>query len=324
MAKEHYKCIQKMMEIIMTHNAVIFGGAVRDKVLHDLHARAFYLTNCIDYASGFQQFDGRFIIPNDIDCYMLRSDFMKFLEFVLKRYFITYEKVPFEYINKNCTGNYTMYKIKVLDLIKIDCIVQDDPPPLAWPSLCSDYNVNSLLLTSTGMYNNPLFKMDYSSMFNLFDIMARINRKQAYGKAWVDLYRHLKMIDAGWHITLEYCHLDFTTDSYKGTCLICHESGFNFENMVKYKQCECDLRYCLPCIRKNISQLINCPLCKENVIRNSDEAMNELLIYSHILDMNEKTCAKKQFSVALRRWRRSISISRDTSDVDCIPDPWLK
>jgi hypothetical protein len=80
-----YHLKKKIAEILLNNGAHIFGGYVRDKLLHDSHAQKFYkkygyngdeLENRAKYIDSkfATEFNGRSICPNDIDCYMTQMN----------------------------------------------------------------------------------------------------------------------------------------------------------------------------------------------------------------------------------------------------------
>ena len=87
-----WKLTNKAIEIIIANGGQIFGGAVRDKYLHDIHARAFYdhvkgldpgadefhggksITELYQDKTFKSDLFGRFIVPKDIDAYIHISD----------------------------------------------------------------------------------------------------------------------------------------------------------------------------------------------------------------------------------------------------------
>jgi hypothetical protein len=81
-----YKIKRTVAEKIVELGGYIFGGYVRDKLLHDLHAQDYYSymhENDFDVLNNYhnsemhpQSFD-RVIVANDIDCYMKKADFEK-------------------------------------------------------------------------------------------------------------------------------------------------------------------------------------------------------------------------------------------------------
>jgi hypothetical protein len=82
MKRAKWKLTNKAIEIIVENGGQVFGGAVRDKYLHDVHSRAFYahvktLSNQdLDGRTVVELYqdktfrsdlNGRFVIPKDID-----------------------------------------------------------------------------------------------------------------------------------------------------------------------------------------------------------------------------------------------------------------
>ena len=80
--KIEWKYKNKLISVVIKNDGEVFGGAVRDKYLHDIHARNFYEQFAKDgicyhmkdiYYSNksyHPEFFGRWIIPNDIDAYI--------------------------------------------------------------------------------------------------------------------------------------------------------------------------------------------------------------------------------------------------------------
>ena len=81
-----YHLKRKIAEIFLNNGAHIFGGYVRDKLLHDSHAQKFYkkygydadagdLENRKNYANLTisPELNGRMLCAKDIDCYMTRE-----------------------------------------------------------------------------------------------------------------------------------------------------------------------------------------------------------------------------------------------------------
>jgi hypothetical protein len=79
-----WKLTNKAIEIIVDNGGIIFGGAVRDKYLHDRHAQKFYEhVKTLNYAEDSRtatnlyqdrrvrpDLYGRFVVPKDIDAYI--------------------------------------------------------------------------------------------------------------------------------------------------------------------------------------------------------------------------------------------------------------
>lgn len=114
----HFK--NRLIKDIIKYDGEIFGGAVRDKYLHDTHSGEFYkiisdLQNYEDLSSVpidkdklyddktfHPELFGRWIIPNDIDAYCNISNLPKLLEKISERNRVDklFERDPSKYIDK--------------------------------------------------------------------------------------------------------------------------------------------------------------------------------------------------------------------------------
>jgi hypothetical protein len=80
-----YQIKKEIAEIILQVGGHIFGGYVRDKLLHDSHAQKFYTLHGIESAALYSdlttnpELSGRWLCPNDIDCYMIADNIGKML-----------------------------------------------------------------------------------------------------------------------------------------------------------------------------------------------------------------------------------------------------
>ena len=110
---DEYHLKTSVAKIILQENGHIFGGYVRDKMLHDIHAQKFYkkhplTTNNADDANTLYRntelepdLIGRLVCANDIDCYMtsesLKSTIKKIRDSELTIYKL-FERDPKEYL----------------------------------------------------------------------------------------------------------------------------------------------------------------------------------------------------------------------------------
>jgi hypothetical protein len=80
-----YQIKKEIASIILYAGGHIFGGYVRDKLLHDSHAQKFYKKHGANSTSLYSditinpELSGRFICPNDIDCYITQASLEKVL-----------------------------------------------------------------------------------------------------------------------------------------------------------------------------------------------------------------------------------------------------
>lgn len=81
-----YKLRQQVEGIITSCGGIIFGGHVRDVVLHDTHAAEYYKESGDDGAKMYEdasfmpQYGGRLVISSDIDCYMIAHSIESFMD----------------------------------------------------------------------------------------------------------------------------------------------------------------------------------------------------------------------------------------------------
>jgi hypothetical protein len=89
-AKNAWKMMSVLKKLILEQNGMIFGGFVRDSIIHDHFAQLYYkhcLSNDIEYDVKHSQYSNplfvpttadRLIVPSDIDCFMTEAEYVKF------------------------------------------------------------------------------------------------------------------------------------------------------------------------------------------------------------------------------------------------------
>jgi len=151
-----WNSFKKALNTCLEYNGMVYGGAVRDLILHNSHAREFLKTNDhSEYTDETIRPDtlGRLVIPNDIDCLMHEKDSKTFMKYVSRHHFLKVIEVTNVYFNNN--NNYKHLKLFILfydmNIVKIDLIIQlfTDDLKLPWYNL--DFDVNGLILTSNGV-----------------------------------------------------------------------------------------------------------------------------------------------------------------------------
>lgn len=94
-AAAEYKAKKQVAEIVLENGGIVFGGFVRDSVLHDHFATKFYDSpdvNAFKYNNNeyLPEYSLRTVIPVDIDCFFDNpEDFTKFLASLKEAKFIT-------------------------------------------------------------------------------------------------------------------------------------------------------------------------------------------------------------------------------------------
>lgn len=125
--KLEWKLKNEIMNKVVAHGGVIFGGAVRDKYLHDMHAIEFYdsedVMNYVSYEvkTYRPELFGRWVVPNDIDIYIHESQLENLIEELEKCFGMQkcFSRDPSEYISDMVVPNtmehrkYRLYPIAV-------------------------------------------------------------------------------------------------------------------------------------------------------------------------------------------------------------------
>ena len=309
-----YKNVKNMLDL---ENVYIFGGSIRDELLHNFHAAAFYKEQNEYFLKNPQankeDFDydnkelspntfGRFVIPSDIDLF-ISKDLSKF---VLKRLQkVCYVRIStvkdLSYIVKNVDhGLYTLNKVEVIKQIgntyykvKIDMIISSGviDNNTQFPLVDLDFNVNGLFYTKDRDIYLPErngVKPGAMSMFNIFD---DIRNMTARGNCNVKPYRVDKLYKKKWNIVFRFVIYNFmetiNTDQ-EDSCVICTRSVCEFPKCVNFKKCYCKNVICFDCIQMNYEKIDKCPSCRMSVIESNEEmlsAKDELFIYKKYVNV---------------------------------------
>jgi hypothetical protein len=86
--KFQYKLRRSLEKDVLDFGGVIFGGHVRDVLLHDMHAQEFYGVGDTERYSDLDHFpnlQGRMVISSDIDCYMMADNVCHFISRLAKK-----------------------------------------------------------------------------------------------------------------------------------------------------------------------------------------------------------------------------------------------
>lgn len=208
--KTKWKMMLSLEKLILIHKGNIFGGYVRDKILHDTHAEEFYEymrkaginTGTMEFqlkyndTSVFSELNNRCIVPSDIDCFMKTSQMKKMVtDFRKKDYDVK--------INSNSPANFYFFKnsqdesitnlkhakmtitLKCNSLlsnifnmsdfnVEIDVIHIDDDNVDMYDILSSniDFECNSLIITSDNEYK---LTKNLGSVLNPVEKIKKIN-----------------------------------------------------------------------------------------------------------------------------------------------------
>ena len=70
----------------------------------------------------------------------------------------------------------------------------------------------------------------------------------------------------GWYIKfVSDIFIYYLSETYDGDCIICQEKIDDDECRVRFKNCKCDFRICLQCLKINCPKFSSCPLCKKKM-----------------------------------------------------------
>lgn len=180
-----WKMAKDVSKNILNSGGYVFGGFIRDSILHDEAAKSFYSVynkdNCSENVCKLYNdknilpdFNDRLILPNDIDCYM-NSDNLPNLEKILKNnhYSIEFKREkPLKFyfsngdeINSNLSLTKAVVKFMTNDVlqtivnnydyhVKIDIIHGNVSPLEIYKNISYnlDFECNSLILTPENNY----------------------------------------------------------------------------------------------------------------------------------------------------------------------------
>jgi hypothetical protein len=278
------KCLVALVQQV---DGIVFGGYVRDSIIHDHYASEFYNTPDSDLKryndpKYLPETADRLIIPNDIDCYMLSSQLNLFKEKVKEnRLYIVQERTRHAHIyipDVNADLLHTTLKITfainpiLFDTvkpsifeIKIDIIhgSEDIEPPFG----TFDFECNTVVLTTSNEYklaNSFTKDLGAKRKHDLLNTVIKniIERKTKIIYDDVSKYRVSHMIDKKWDI--EGLHLTVIKQTTDDNCFICMESLTKNKPHTKFKCC--NGRMHMNCARRLFAstEFEICPYCRQD------------------------------------------------------------
>jgi hypothetical protein len=320
--KINWKIMLALEKIILMNGGNIFGGFVRDKILHDSAADTFYeymeKENIITRSSEFQlkyndvtflpEANDRCVLPSDIDCFMRTSELKKMISHLNKNNYNVKTKRDSSanlYFFKNSDDeNISRLKHAKLTItlecndmlfdifnmsdfkVEMDVIHIDDNDVDMYDILSSniDFECNSLITDK---------KMKKISAI-ISDIkLKRAVVSQRYQKNGYDslipVYRWEKMILKGWKPVSPYFEI-VKGEEYDGHCIICHDNI----DPLKYhiKDIGCDARFHMGCYLKTQRHENfkgECPMCKcySFINKNEDTLIQMLAVRQDELNIDQ-------------------------------------
>lgn len=297
--KVQYNFHLKVAEVVLNHG-IIFGGYVRDTIIHNHHAERFY--ERFAHEENFQklyndpEFDkqtvDRLLIPSDIDCYMSTTSLNNMVEklkchstFKVKKrkdithsmhLYITGSNIPSGLILTKLEigmSHNPLYHehipLEILTMkVKIDVLHAGDISNKEPPFGNMDFECNCLIMDQK--YNirlsSPYSKFNYianlpvSKHRKLHEAIENTIQRKAIPVVMADYQRCLKMVKKGWCIEEEGYKLSKIDDT-DDICPICLDTA---TIQLKY-EC-CNSRYHPECFAKIIMQSGDdprCPTCRK-------------------------------------------------------------
>lgn len=305
-----YNYVKKIINIEQVY---IFGGSIRDEVLHNFHAIAFYkeqkeyfLKNPHADKSEFDYNNqelsintlGRFVIPNDIDMFVSKESFKLIIKKLQRLFYVRIRSVKdLAYIVKTIAyGLYSLNKIEVMTkisgqyyMVKLDMIISSGEIDnnTVFPLVDLDFNVNGLFYTKGRDIYLPVREGYKQTSMALFCVFDDIRNMTARGNCNVLPYRIDKLYKKKWNIVFNfniYNFLESKNIDQEESCVICTRSVMEFSKCVNFKDCECKNVICIDCINTNCEKIDKCPSCRMETIGSNDDllyAKSELFVYKH-------------------------------------------
>jgi len=267
-----------MRNIVNRFDAYIFGGAVRDLLLHSRAASKFYhlcansKINNKDYDNQeiLPELSDRFLLPKDIDIFLKKTQFERFKKYLYKRgfYYNEQKNIDMSYINLNLQeGEYELIKAEIIYFdrlnnksytINLDVILCNQSK-IRIPRMDSDFSVNKLMMSNEGI-------VSISNDWTFNQIKTHIHEKHAFCDSSVSEKRYEKLNAKGWKITMNYSTFVFKlrVNTEEETCVICLDTLKVGELEVLPKNCKCKYSYCSSCLPFTLKST-QCLMCKKDM-----------------------------------------------------------
>jgi len=274
-----------MRNIVRQFDGVIFGGAVRDTILHSHAAGKFYFLCANTTGLKIKDYDNpdihpelsdRFLIPKDIDFFMNYLKFNRFKKYLYKKgfYFNEHKNMDLSYVNKNLhSGEYNLMKAEIIYFDKLNKksypilldIILSNQQKIVIPQMDPDFNVNKLIMNEKGIIST-------STEWSFNQIKECIHKKEAICYSITSHARYEKMKAKGWKITMNYSTFVFKlrTNAEEETCVICLDTLKVGELEVLPKECKCKYSYCKSCLPYTLKSS-QCLMCKKDMCSHKKE-----------------------------------------------------
>lgn len=227
-----WKLKNAIMQTITDHGGIVFGGAVRDKYIHDLHATAFFdhIKNLsIDILADIErtrnelyqdktympELHGRFVVPNDIDAYIHVSDMSRFMDGI---------KSSFPCVTKLFERDIKQYFPNLL--LNTDTVVHH-----RYAIRCiRSGDLDNVVSTMNRAIPSEV-RQEYANCFKLFHRAVANMKRFAFKTIYLDLMVYIKPLDGG----ISMPDPPFGSLDFKCNALILDRNGFRLSNQLNIK-----------------------------------------------------------------------------------------
>jgi hypothetical protein len=189
---EEWKCFKTILHECINYKGIVYGGAVRDMMLHNMHAREFKKKHSMDQYGRLDvspETIGRLVIPKNIDCLISDNNYTKMLKHLKNLYDVTVDEVNGVY----CEQYMQKYKRISLTVLVKECIYVDvyldvqHAGQKELPRMNLDFDVNGLMISLNGMDVNGQLRCSYDDEAKkqihhadvLSDVLDNIRHKRA-------------------------------------------------------------------------------------------------------------------------------------------------
>ena len=278
--KTRYLLMREVVDAAIENGGTIFGGYVRDFIIHEHNAKKFFeeVDDDISYTDPSvspDTYEGRMLVANDIDIHFKTdAQFFAFRKELNRRSFsVGQRRRRFGgYMTRHCwtlhlklvlniqgvsgSTSFCLLKNQMKDVERVipgsdfcvDVVVDNEnEPPFSEDSL--DFGCNGLIMNASGISLCEQLSSDGRSAVGNFrllqSIMDDIVKKRAYAMKF-DAYRWKKMDEKKtWEILGDRAFVNKKTNENE-ECVICH-----VEN-AQYKLTCCNAFYHLDCLKKTL------------------------------------------------------------------------
>lgn len=306
-----WKIMLKIEKTIRESDGHLFGGYVRDKIIHDYHADCFYekmkeATSLIEIQNKYNDLDflpehkDRCFLPSDIDAFMYTQDMIKMIDILRKKcfkiktlktrkanFYFLRDLPQFQELSKLFHTKLIIspYVNSVLsELINGDCysvsvdIIHTDDKKIKLEKILSDnfdYECNALMITPQNEYRLPLslgcILTPKEKMNKIENIIENIKNKKAVTMGVFSISSYRIRKMLKKNWSLHYTDFILEKDDNYGGHCLICHDSLQ---SILIRDKHCDARYHTKCFMNMVSHQTyknECPMCKNTLIINEKD-----------------------------------------------------